>query len=187
MTAGNPKLTSWQFGGIFLKMGSQAFGGWSTTVLLIEKNFMARRNLLTKKQLDSAIASGQILPGAAQMIVVTQVAYYMRGIRGALIATTFYLLPSIALTITFSFIYFHFLSNSTLSSRTLGLQAAVAGIIVGNAYRIGKSNIHAPLLWFAVAPAALITLLLPTPTMYTILAYAFIGLVISFNKRGVKE
>jgi len=164
-------------------MGCVAFGGWSTTVILIEKKLINELGLLNKKQLQNAIASGQILPGAAQVIVVVQSAYYMRGIRGAVIAAAAYLLPSLALTVGFSFIYFGLLGDSNFDSRTLGLQAAVGGIILGNAYRIGKSNINSSWLWIAAVPACLATLVLHIPTIYTIFFYALIGIFIGLRKR----
>lgn len=170
---------------IFLKMGSVAFGGWSTTVLLIEKKFINELGLLNKKQLHNAIASGQILPGAAQVIVAVQAAYYIRGVRGAVTAATAYLLPSVILTVSFSFIYFGLLNESNFSSQTQGLQAAVGGIIMGNAYRIGKSNITSPLLWLAAVPACLATLILHIPTIYTIFFYALTGICLGLRKRAV--
>lgn len=172
---------------IFLKMGCMAFGGWSTTVLLIEKKFINELGLLSKKQLQNAIASGQVIPGAAQVIVAVQAAYYICRIRGAISAAVAYLLPSIVLTLGFSFMYFSFIGDSDFSSHTLGLQAAVGGIILGNAYRIGKSNISNTWLWLAVVPALVATLILHIPTIYTIFCYAVIGIFIGQHKRGLSR
>lgn len=168
---------------IFLKMGCVAFGGWLTTVVLLEKKFVSELGLLNKKQIGNAIASGQILPGAAQVIVAVQCAYYIRGTKGAIIAAFVYLLPSTLLTLSFSYLYFTFLANGDFTSRTLGLQAAVGGIILGNAYRIGKSNIGNHWLWFAVLPALAATWVLRIPTIYTILFYGIIGISIGLRKK----
>ncbi len=162
---------------LYFKTGLSAFGGWSTTALLLEKSLVDERHLLTKRQLQGAVSSGQLLPGAAQVIIAAQTAYYVRGKRGASVAMIAYLLPTVTLTIIFSIIYFHFLRTSNFANYTLGLQAAVGGVILGNAYRIGRIQIQKKWMWLIAALACLAKLVLGIPVIVLLLAAAFIGLI----------
>lgn len=163
----------------YFKLGSSAFGGWSTTLLLLERSFVDDRKLLTKRQLHSAVVSGQLLPGAAQVILATQAAYFIRGTRGAIVAITAYLLPSILLTITFSFLYFHFLHETDFSKHTQGLQAAIGGIIIGNAYRVGQRHADRTWLWLVAIISFVTYLFLHIPIIVILLVATFMGLVVA--------
>lgn len=172
------KMTYFAIAQLYMKIGLSAFGGWSTTALLLEKSLVEERHLLTKRQLQGAVSSGQLLPGAAQVIIAAQAAYYIRGKRAVAVAMPAYLLPTVTLTIAFSFVYFHFLRSSDFGSHTIGLQAAVGGIILGNAYRVGRMQIHKNWLWLLVALACLIKLILGIPVIVILLMAAFLGLCI---------
>lgn len=183
-TATKGYLTYGQLAFIYFKMGGRAFGGWSTTYLLLEQEFSIKRKLLTIHQLQAAAASGQTLPGPAQVIIAAQAAYYLKGIRGAFVATTAYLLPSTVLTLVFSFIYFGFLREINITRYTLGLQAAVGGIILGNAYRIGKTHASSLKLWAIVVGAAIICYVTNLPAILVILSFGLIGLILTFIQKG---
>lgn len=178
------KLTYKQLVHAYLKIGANAFGGWSTTYLLLEQEFSVKRRLLTQEQLQTAVASGQALPGPAQVIIAAQTSYFLKGIRGAILATLVYLLPSLLLTLSFCFVYFNYLANSA-SSRdyTIGIQAAVGGIIIGNAYRIAKSNTSTPVLWLGVVLASFLYAVLNVPTFLIIFLFGIAGILVTLFKR----
>ncbi len=171
---------------IYLKTGANAYGGWSTTYLLLEKEFAQKRSLLSKEQLQTAVASGQALPGPAQVIVAAQTSYFLKGVRGSLLATFFYLLPSLVLTFAFCFIYFNYLAGNNSAKYTIGIQAAVGGIVIGNAYKIARINATMPLLWVAALVAALLYSVLNVPTFLIIVIFGIAGIIIKIA-RGRKN
>ncbi len=163
---------------LYFKTGASAFGGWPTTSLLLERALVDERKILTKRQLHSASAAGQLLPGAAQVILAVQVVYFMRGVRGAIIGAVVYLAPSITITLLFSFLYFAYFKGSDFTNYTLGLQAAVGGIIIGNAYRIGNSHLQNKWLLAIVALAFGAKFGLGVPVIVILLAAALFGIFI---------
>jgi len=178
-------MTHKELARIYLKVGANAFGGWSTTHLLLEQELLTKRRLLSREQLETAIVSGQALPGPAQLIIAAQTAYYTKGIKGAIIGSLAYLAPSLILTIIFSFLYFRYLVHTDLASHTLGLQAAVGGIIIGNAYRIAKRHTTSLPLWLVVISAGIASFLFHFPTMLIILGSGIIGVAYSFSKKDL--
>ena len=166
---------------IFLKTGSSSFGGWSTTALLLEKELVDKK-LLTKKQLDGAVAYAQMLPGATQVAIVSNVGYRLRGLKGALLATASYLLPALSLITLFAILYFRYLTGAGIMHHLGGLIAALGGIILANAYHIGKRHATHWVLWVAVIVAALSKLWLGMNALAIILLFGLVGLVFSWLK-----
>lgn len=171
----------------FMKIGSNAFGGWSTTYVLLEKEFLENRKLISEQQLQAAAASGQSLPGPAQVIITAQIAYYLGNIKGAIIGTICYLLPSVLITVLFSFFYFHYFRETDFSTKTIGLQAAVGGILIGNAYKIARRHASTPRLWLIVAIAAMLAFVLNVPTVVIIFGAAILGALIGIYRTREKK
>lgn len=133
---------------IFLKAGTNSFGGWSSTAVQLEKELVIRHAFLSSEAIKGATAYAQIVPGATQVAIVAHTGYLLRGTRGAAVATISYLIPAICLVTLFAAAYFHSLRNTPdLPGRLDGLIAALAGIIMANAYRIGSTHATRRVLW----------------------------------------
>lgn len=159
---------------MFLKIGATAFGGWSTTAVLLEKE---TAKLSPQPQLRGAIAYAQLLPGATQVAIVANVGYQLRGFAGALLATTSYLLPAMSLITVFAGIYFTYVHNLTnLGSRLDGLVAALAGIILANAYKIGEKHATHSFLWFCGILACTVRLWLHINPIFILMFFGVCGL-----------
>lgn len=146
------------YGGLvrtFLKVGTTAFGGWSTTALLVEKEF-ADTNRLTKRQVHTAVAYAQILPGATQVQIVSNIGYQLHGSRGACVAVLAYVAPAMILFLVFSVVYFRFMQGSQALEHLGGISAALGGVILANAYRIGKKHVSHPWMWMLIVISAAI-------------------------------
>lgn len=172
---------------IFLKTGAQSFGGWSTTALLLEQELIDKRKLLTAQQLKAAIAYAQILPGATQVAIVSNVGHQLRGIRGSLIATLSYLLPTVWLIILFAMVYFRFVGNGDITEHLDGLMAALGGVILANAYRIGVKHVNHQALWLLVGLAFAAQYWLHVSVLITIVVFGTSGLVYyAYSKRAAR-
>jgi chromate transporter len=177
------EITDKELALIFLKIGSSSFGGWSTTALLLEKELIDKRNLLARSQLDGAVAYAQMLPGATQVAIVSNVGYRLKGLRGAITATTSYLLPALSLITLFAAIYFHYVAGTDLMRHLGGLIAALGGIILANAYHIGKRHATHWTLWFIVVVAVIAKLWLGLNALIIIILFGAVALAVSWLKQ----
>jgi chromate transporter len=166
--------------GVFVIAGARSFGGWSTTALYLERELVAKRQLMSSGQLRSAVTYAQILPGATQVAIVSGAGFRLRGLVGSLLATTGYLLPVVSLITGFAALYFHFAQGGQLMEHLDGLIAALGGVILANAYRIGQRHVGRPMLWLAVVTAVAVKLLLDINAVVIILSYGLAGLICSF-------
>lgn len=180
-------LSAAQIVRIFLKTGALSFGGWSTTVVLLEKELGRKPAAMASVDLKGAAAYAQILPGATQVAIVSNVGYQLRGVSGALLATVSYLLPAISLMTLFAVLYFGYLRQSNILEHLDGLIPALGGIILANAYRIGSKHVTHPLLWLVVAGACLALLLLHIHALVIILLFGITALLLSLHQKRSKE
>ncbi len=175
---------------IFLKTGSLAFGGWSTTALLLEKQLVNKRKAVSTQQLKAATAYAQVLPGATQVAIVSNVGYQLRGLKGSLVATISYLLPAISLIMAFAVLYFHYVSGINITRHLGGLTAALSGIILANAYRIGSKHVHHPALWLLAILAFVAQYWLHVHALVIIVVFGLGGLTYyylrSYLRSGVR-
>lgn len=175
--------------GVFAKTGASAFGGWSTTALLLEKELVENRKLLEAHDIKGATTYAQILPGATQVSIVANVGYRLQGFVGACMATAAYLLPSMGLITLFAIAYFHFADNtSSLMAHMDGLVAALAGVILANAYKIGSKHTTKMWLWLLVGVAFAAKLWLGINALLIIVVFGLSGLVLSWTnvRKGVR-
>ncbi|MEK7152761.1 MAG: chromate transporter, partial [Patescibacteria group bacterium] len=92
---------------VFLKIGSQAFGGWPTSILLVEKELVDTGHL-AKRQFQGAFTCAYLIPGALQVSFVSHVGYRLKGFGGATLATVCYLFPALSLIVLFAALYFRY-------------------------------------------------------------------------------
>lgn len=168
--------------GVFAKTGASAFGGWSTTTLLLEKELVDTRKLLTSHDIKGATTYAQILPGATQVSIVANLGYRLNGFLGACAATAAYLLPVIGLITLFAIGYFHYVDGiKNLMQYMDGLVAALAGVILANAYKIGCKHTTKVWLWLLVAAAFVLKLWLGVNALLIIVLFGLGGLVLSWT------
>ncbi len=178
MQADQPTLSYRHLAKLFFITGSNAFGGWSTTVLLIKKALVPK--FLSERDLNGIAASSPMLPGPNQVLIVAQVAYRLRGFKGAIICVASYVLPSTILTILFSVVYFRFSHGLDLSSYIIGLRAGISGIILANGYQIGRGYVrHRYWLWTLVIIAAASQWWLGPRVVLLLLVYGLAGQILS--------
>jgi chromate transporter len=177
---------------IFLRTGSLSFGGWSTTALLLEKELVNKRKILSAQQLKAATAYAQILPGATQVAIISNVGYQLRGIKGSLVATVSYLLPAVSLIMVFAVLYFHYASGVNITKYLDGLTAALGGVILANSYRIGSKHVNHPALWALVGLAFVAQYWLHVNALIIIVVFGLAGLTYCYfhryldNRRGAQ-
>ena len=137
--------------------------------------------------LQGAVAYAQMLPGATQVSMVAHTGYYLRGVKGALLATVSYLLLPITLIFGFAVIYFRFLQQSPqLMSQLDGVIAALCGVILANAFRIGTQHAKQFWMWGMVGAALFARLQFNVSPLLIIAIFAGGGLLVALMTVSTK-
>jgi chromate transporter len=174
-------------GGIFLsflKVGCTGFGGGLAVIAQIRTLAVHKRRWFTDHEFAEAFALAQSLPGTNAGNAVTYIGLRLRGWRGAIVAMSAFILPSMLMMIALAILYRHLRNLPATEQFFHGLNAAVVALIIVTAWRIGRNTLAKPWQWYFAVLAALAVPLLGASIIEVILAAGLMGIYIdSFAER----
>src|SRR5207237_1931999 len=109
----------------FLKIGLTGFGGGFAVLSHIRNIVVLQRGWLTEHDFVEALALGQSLPGTSAGNAVTYIGFRLRGWRGATVALTGFILPSMLMMIALAVLYDRFRALPNTQQLFHGFNAAV--------------------------------------------------------------
>src|SRR5450759_5236340 len=132
VAAGAPAATAhrpvalWAILVAYLQVGLTAFG-WA--ILQKLKALVMDKRWLSEEEMNEGLALVQLYPGPIMVDFTAYVGYKLRGVPGAILATTGFILPSFVLMLALSALYFAAGSLPWVHPLFLGLEALVVGIL----------------------------------------------------------
>jgi len=165
----------WKMAVLFLKIGAIGFGGGMAVIGLIERELVERRRVVTPGEFLHGVALGQLL-GPFALNAAFFVGYRRHGLRGAALASLCFLLPSVALVVLLSALYFRFHSLPALAGVLAGLGPVVISLILSAALSAGKRVLTTWPAW-VVAGAGFAASLAKVSPALTLLAAGGAGLL----------
>jgi chromate transporter len=150
---GSPKVSLWKIFSEYLLVGLTAF---SMAILQKLKSLVMRNKWLSEEDMNEGLALVQMYPGPLMVDFTAYVGYKLRGVKGAVLATLGFILPSFLMMIALSSLYFAAANLSWIHLIFSGLEALVVGVILNVTIDLGgkalKGKIEAviALLAFAV-------------------------------------
>jgi chromate transporter len=136
-----PSLSMGTLAWMFFRIGATAFG--ETELVIIERELVDRRGVLTHQDLTDALTYTKSLPGSSVVQIVAYLAYRLDGWTGSALATIAYLLPSTLAMMALAAGYIAVSGLPLLRPTADGLTAAAVGLLLATAWRLGKRSITA--------------------------------------------
>ena len=150
-------------------------------VSIMECELVRKRRLLPLDEFLHGVGFGQIL-GSFAINAALFAGYRLFGAVGALLSAGAFLLPSLALVIALSDLYFRYHAIPALQGAMAGLGPVVIALIVEAAWSIGARVLRSPLA-FGVAALALASGLFKINALWILIGAGVLGLVLH-RKRG---
>src|SRR5438445_1455469 len=97
-----------QLAAYFLRLGSLGFGGPAALVAIMEDDLVEQRKWLTRDRYLEGLAICQTLPGPLAIQVGIYVGYICRGVLGAWVAGSAFILPPFAIVLASAYLYERF-------------------------------------------------------------------------------
>lgn len=171
----------------FLKMGAVLIGGGYALMPLLEREIVAKRAWAKTEDMLDLYALAQLLPGVIAVNTAMLVGNRLRGFKGTVAAAAGLTLVPFLMIAAYAALY-GTLQGSSIFSRALGgVQAAVAGMILGlgvdMARKVCKGD-SSGISFSFVTLAALAMLLVNPSFVWLIAASALIGLLWHFIVPG---
>jgi len=141
----------------FLKFGFLAWGGPVAQIAMIRQELVEEEKWITPERFNRVLAVYQALPGPEAHELCVYFGMVARGRIGALLAGLGFMLPGFVLMLAFSWFYVAIgISSPVFQAVFLGMQPAVAALIVRAVHRIGGHALHNNnWLWVIAFTAAL--------------------------------
>jgi len=156
----------------WLRLGFISFGGPSGQIALMHDELVEKKRWISEQRFLHALNYCMLLPGPEAMQLATYIGWLMHRTAGGIIAGCLFVLPSLLILITLSWVYLAFGDVPVVAGVLYGIKPAVVALVLAAAWRIGQRSLHNRwLLAVAVLACVLISAVqLPFPAVIGIAA-----------------
>jgi chromate transporter len=161
----------------WLKLGFISFGGPAGQIAVMHQELVERRRWVSEKRFLHALNYCMVLPGPEAQQLATYLGWLMHGTRGGIIAGSLFVLPSLGILLTLSWIYLAYGQTQLVSGLFYGIKPAVTAIVLFAAYRIGSRALKNSWMWAIAAAAFVAMFAFQVPFPWIVLAAAALGYV----------
>jgi len=158
----------------YLQIGLTAFG--FAMLQKVVQLVVGKKRWLTREQADHGLALVQLYPGPIMVDFTAYVGYRLRGVKGALVAVLGFVLPSFALMIALSAVYFATGNIAFVHALFIGLDALVVGIVLNLTIDFGQRALKGP-VQATLAVVAFAVMLFGVSALLSILIALVVGAV----------
>ena len=127
----------------FLKFGLLAWGGPVAQIAMIRQELVDEEKWISNERFNRVLAVYQVLPGPEAHELCVYFGMLSRGRMGAFLAGLAFMLPGFLLMFALSWFYVAYgITSPLFQAAFLGMQPAVAALIVRAVHRIGGHALH---------------------------------------------
>jgi chromate transporter len=161
----------------WLKLGFISFGGPTGQIAIMHEELVDRRRWIGESRFLHALNYCMLLPGPEAQQLATYIGWLLHGWRGALLAGSLFVLPSVAILWALSALYVSFGAVDWVEALFYGLKPAVIAIVAYALVRLAKRALRNEVTWGVAILAFLALALFDLPFPAIIIAAGLVGLV----------
>jgi chromate transporter len=174
----NPPPVSFREACLFwLKLGFISFGGPAGQIAILHGELVERRRWISEKRFLHALNYCMVLPGPEAQQLATYLGWLLHRTWGGVVAGTLFVLPSLFILITLSWIYIALSNAPLVAGLFYGIKPAVTAIVAQASYRIGSRVLKNPTLWVIAATSFATIFAFNAPFPAIVAGAALIGYV----------
>ena len=151
----------------WLKLGFVSFGGPAGQIAMMHAELVEKRRWISENRFLHALNYCMVLPGPEAQQLATYIGWLMHRTWGGIIAGGLFVLPSLFILITLSYVYMAYGNVPAVAGFLYGIKPAVTAIVLHAAWRIGSRSLKNAWLW-AITVAAFVAIFafrLPFPVI----------------------
>ena len=164
---------------LFFKLGSIAFGGPAAHIAMMEDEVVKKRKWMTHQHFLDLVGATNLIPGPNSTEMTMHCGHERAGWKGLIVAGACFVLPAIAITMVFAWLYQQYGQLPKVEPFIYGIKPAVIAIILGAVYSLGKKalkNVEIGIL----GALTLIACLLGVHEILALFACGILGLILHF-------
>lgn len=161
----------------FLKLGLFTIGGGVAMIPQMEQFAVRDNKWLTEEEVVDCIAVSQSLPGIIAINMATFIGRKLYGVRGAVCASVAVALPSFVIILAVAAFLGTLGEHPWLAGAFTGVKAAICGLILVSAFRMGKKLLKSPFAWILTAASLAAIAFAGINAVWVILGAALLGIL----------
>lgn len=170
-----PAISFWEALRFWLRLGFISFGGPAGQIAIMHTELVERRRWISEKRFLHALNYCMLLPGPEAQQLATYIGWLMHRTWGGIVAGALFVLPSLFILITLSWIYLAWGQLPIVAGLFYGLKPAVTALVVHAAHRIGTRALKNGWLWGIAAAAFIAIFALDAPFPLIVAAAGLVG------------
>jgi len=136
----------------WIKLGFINFGGPAGQISIMHRELVEQKRWVSENQFLRALNFCMLLPGPEAQQLATYIGWRLYGIRGGLVAGSFFIIPSIFVLLLLSYLAVAYSDVPAVTGLLYGVGPVVGAVVLEAMLRIGRRTLnHAVLVAFAVA------------------------------------
>src|SRR5207302_10958846 len=161
----------------WLKFGFISFGGPTAQIALLHGELVEKKKWISESRFLHALNFCMLLPGPEAQQLAIYIGWLLHKIRGGIVAGAFFVIPSIFVLWTLSYIYTAFGNIPWIAAIFYGLKPAVTAIVVVAVVRIGRKALRNEVMWSIAIVAFVAIYFFKVPFPIIVLSAGVIGLI----------
>ncbi len=161
----------------WLKLGFISFGGPAGQIAIMHDELVERRRWLSERRFLHALNYCMLLPGPEAQQLAIYIGWLLHRTWGGIVAGVLFVLPSLLILITLSWIYIAFGDVPLVEGIFYGIKPAVTAIVVQAVWRIGGRALKNGVLWAVAAAAFVAIFAFNVPFPFIVIGAALVGAI----------
>ena len=143
-----------ELAGLFLKLGTTAFGGPAAHIAMMEEEVVRRRKWLTHDEFLDLIGATNLIPGPNSTELAIHIGQRRAGWLGLIVAGACFILPAMLIVSTIAWAYLRYGQLPETNALLYGVKPVIIAVVVQALWNLGKSAVKTKLLAMAGSLAA---------------------------------
>src|SRR3989454_1498520 len=161
----------------WLKLGFISFGGPTGQIAIMHTELVEKRKWISEPRFLHALNFCMLLPGPEAQQLAVYIGWLLHKTRGGIVAGSLFVLPSMFILWTLSFVYVRFGNVPWIAAIFYGLKPAVMAIVASAVIRIGRKALKNEVMWTFAALAFIAIFFFELPFPLIILSAGLIGFI----------
>lgn len=175
--AASRNVPFWEAFRFWVKLGFISFGGPAGQIAIMHKELVDKRRWLGEERFLHALNYCMLLPGPEAHQLAIYIGWLMHRVWGGIVAGLFFVLPSIFVLLTLSYIYAAYGNVPIVAGVVEGFKPVVVAIVVEALIKIGRRALKGSFHYILAALAFIAIYFLHVPFPLIVLGAGLVGLI----------
>jgi chromate transporter len=161
----------------WLKLGFISFGGPTGQIAIMQTELVEKKKWISQSRFLHALNYCMLLPGPEAQQLAIYIGWLLHKTWGGIVAGAFFVIPSIFILWTLSFVYAAYGNLPWIAAIFYGLKPAVMAIVAVAVIRIGRKALKNEVMWTLAGVAFVAIFFFKVPFPVIVLGAGLLGLI----------